>query len=121
MSASVSARRPWLALLAGPLAWAIDELAAIAIAYDHCAAGMHVAGWRAIMSAIGIAALAIAAWSMASSWRLIAGEPLDTGLGEVTSDRVRFTARFALVIGGLTFFAILLRTITLLFLGGAPC
>jgi hypothetical protein len=121
MPSTVSDRRLWLGLLAGPLAWTVDELAAIALAYDRCSAGLHVAGWRAGMSAIGIAALAVTVWGMLSSWRVIDGGPIDSGLGEVTDDRVRFMARFALVVGALALFAILLRTITVLFLAGSPC
>jgi hypothetical protein len=116
-----SATRLWFGLLAGPLAWTIDELAAIALAYDHCASGLNVSGWLASMSLIGIVALAVTSVAIVSNWRLISGRVIDSGLGEVTDDRVRFMARFGLVVSALSLFAIFLRAITALFLGSAPC
>jgi hypothetical protein len=118
-----SSRALWFAVGGGPIAWSVDELAAIAIDHDYCAHGAHAgAGLEATIPLIGIALVAatIAILAGVTGWRQLHGTP-DTGLGDTDDDRRRFMARFGMVISALMLFGILLRLIAVLFISPASC
>jgi hypothetical protein len=123
MASMITRRGDWAGMLAGPLAWLVDELAAIAITYDFCSGrGAAIGGGPALaLLAIGVAAFLAALMGGLTAWRHL-NHPIDSRAGDDTvRDRLLFMARFGVVISSLSAVAILFRTITVLFLSGYAC
>lgn len=123
---AASDRTLWFAVLAAPFAWAVDELTAIALHHDYCAAlsGRTFRPWGGIsvlLTIWGILMLAIALAGTAAAWRANASIGSDTGAGNTDLDRRRFMARAGLLTGALFSYAIVLRLIAPLLLSAGFC
>ncbi len=118
-----SSRRLWFGIVAGPVAWILDTLSAIELTAAGCRSGatLSPAATNGMISAIGVAGLVVAGVALWSTWGLMSSAPLDTGIGGTVDDRIRFIARFGMVTSGLAIVAIVWRTLTVLFVGAAPC
>ena len=92
-----------LAVLAGPFAFALNELASYSLAPSACAAGTK---W--MLFAVGLLSLLVAAGGAALAWSV--GRRLPEGAtegGGLWAARARFLARFGLVLGAAFVVAIL--------------
>lgn len=119
-------RALWFAVLGPPAAWSFDELAAIALHHDYCAAllGRTFRPWTGIsvlLVGVGVAMLALSLGAGLVAWRAQAALGDDTGRGDTDVDRRRFMARAAVLGCALFSYGIVLRTITIAFLGPRHC
>jgi hypothetical protein len=117
-----SNRALWFAVAAGPIAWSVDALAAVAIDVDTCAhrPTSHGGAAQLALLALGVIAALIAAAGATTGWRMMNRET-DTGFGDTIDDRRRFMARFGLVISTLAAIGIIFRTIGVLFIAAGSC
>ena len=100
----------WLVMLAGPLAWAIDEAIALVIEADVCSATTsRVPGaTQAVLIAIALAALCAIAFGAASALRT--RRSLDNATS-ARAERTRFIVLAALLLGGVSAFGVVLRLV----------
>lgn len=117
-------RALWFAVAGGPVAWSIDMLTSVAVDHDYCAharLGPPTGNAALPLLAISVVALVVTIAAGLAGWRSLGTDGPDTGLGETDLDRRRFMARFGVVISVLTFFAIMLRMVTVFFVAASTC
>jgi hypothetical protein len=102
-------RTRWLAVLAGPLAWALDEGIALVIDADVCATNArHVpALTQVILIALAVLALAVMLAGATSAWRMY--RSVDEGAGSIRAERTRFMALGALLLATVSAYGVGLR------------
>ena len=116
----------WYAFFAPPVAWSIDQLAAISVHQDFCAAVLSRqwapwAGVDAVLVMVGLVMLAVALSGGWVAWRAYAVLGDDNGYGDTGQDRRSFMARASILSCGLFSFGIVLRLLTLAFIRSANC
>jgi hypothetical protein len=116
----------WFAVLAPPAAWSVDHLASVALHHDYCAAllGRTFRAWRGVgvlLVVVGLVCLAVSLWAGLVAWRARAALGDDTGRGDTDVDRRRFMAHAGLVTCFLFTFGIVLRVVTVFFIGPDHC
>lgn len=125
-SAAIGNRALWFAVFAPPVAWSLDSLTAIALHHDYCAAllGREFKAWSGItvlLVGVGVLMLICSLTGGLAAWRAFGLLGKDDGLGDTDIDRRRFMARAALLGCALFSYGIILRTITVAFLGPRHC
>ena len=112
-------RTRWLVVLAGPLAWMIDEGIALVIEADVCSANVRHAPAAAQTILIGLAVAALAAIMLGAASALRTRRLLDVATTSVQTERAGFLALAALLLAGVSAFGVLLRLIASL--AGGVC
>jgi hypothetical protein len=113
-------RTVWLSLLAGPVAWAVDESIALVIAAGSCGSpGRSASAGYVATVVVALVALGVVAFAALSAHRL--WQRMDDSGGELSlgAERTRFMAAAALIVAAITGFGILLRLVSAL--TGLPC
>ena len=107
-------RTRWLAVLAGPLAWALDEGIALVIDADVCATNArHVpAATQVALIALAVAALAIIVVGALSALRMY--RSIDEDASSIRAERTRFMAMGALLLAGVSGYGVILRLLAAL-------
>lgn len=103
-------RLRWLVVLAGPLAWAIDEAIALVIEADVCSATAPHSSvpTQSVLVAIALAALGAIALGAVSALRTRRALDASTSLRD---GRMRFIAVAALLLAGVSAFGVVLRLV----------
>lgn len=119
-------RALWFALLAPPAAWSVDELVAISLHFDFCAAltDRIFEPWRGItvlLVGVGVLMLLVCVAGGVVGWRAHQQLGADTGMGDTEVDRRRFMARAAVVGAMLFSYGTMLRAITVAFVRPEHC
>ena len=112
-------RTRWLVVLAGPLAWAIDEGVALVIEADVCSANLRHAPAAAQLILVGVAVVALAAILLGAASALRTRRLLDGATASVETERTGFLAVAALLLAGISAFGVVLRLIASL--AGGVC
>jgi heme/copper-type cytochrome/quinol oxidase subunit 2 len=113
-------RTVWLALLAGPVAWATDESIALVIAAGACGdAGRSGSASYIATVAVSLLALGVVAFAAASANRLRRRMDDSNHDALLVDERTRFLTTAALIVAAITGFGILLRLVSAL--AGLPC
>lgn len=108
-------RSLWLALIAGPAAWLIDESIGLLVEANACSGPIHrpptalVHATHALSAVVALVAIALGVLS-ARRW-LRDTEPVDEPTATAL-DRTRFLAHAALILAALGAFGIVLRLIS---------
>jgi hypothetical protein len=116
----------WYAVLGGPAAWTVDELASLIVHQSWCAAATSrqpipfpaPVVWLALIGLVGAGATGVAGWV---AWRAVRDLGPDTGRGETDLDRRRFMAHAGIIMSILFFFAIAMRWVAPLFVSASIC
>lgn len=108
-------RSLWFAVLAGPLAWLVDESVGLLVEVNVCSGPLHqppVTLVHAVQAITSLVALGVIALGVATARRWLretdaGGEPV-----AVSVDRMRFLAHAGLLLATLGAFGIVLRLIS---------
>lgn len=114
------------AVFAPPAAWTVDELTAVALHHDYCAAllGRTFRPWAGIgvlLVLVGVGMLVVSLAAGLAAWRAWRTVGPDTGQGDTDRDRRGFMARAGLLACALFSYGIVLRTLTIAFIGPRHC
>jgi hypothetical protein len=109
----VSPRALWFAVLAGPVAWLLDESIALIIAANACSGPVHSpsAVVRPVLAMVAVAALLCNGLGAVTARRILRAFRERTERADL---RIRFLAIGALMLCGVTAFGIVLRLLAAL-------
>lgn len=111
----------WFALLAGPIAWVLDEGIALVIEANTCVGGAHSAPALARVALIVTGLLALCLIGAGAAAAMRAHRSMDSGdrPAAIRVERSRFLAAAAFLLAGVSAFGVLLRLIAAL--SGGVC
>ncbi len=112
-SGAVTPRALWIAVLAGPLAWVLDEGVALVIAARACAGPLRAAAPLVplLLSIVAVTALIAVGGGVLSARRSL--RSLDGAAADARSaDRMRFVIRAGILLAALAAYGIVLRLLT---------
>ncbi len=112
-SGAVTPRALWIAVLAGPLAWTLDEGIALVIEARACAGPLRATAplVPVTLVIVAIIALIVVAGGVLSARRSL--RSVDGGAAETRSaDRMRFVIRAGILLAALAAYGIVLRLVT---------
>lgn len=107
----VAPRAMWLALLAGPVAWILDEGISLLIEADVCsrAAAPGATAVRLALIVVGVVALGVMGIGVRSAMKSL--RFLESGQRAVAVERLRFLAIATLLLAAVCAFGVTLRVV----------